>query len=374
MNRTFIQIEIMKTSTLLLCLATFSAFGQDDIAPVEAIPPVPPRPAIPAVAPVPPMAPIPAIPAITPLPALKAIAQVVDASAGAALAQAKEAVEKAKATALAQADIAFQIGKEAPGGIFFRRSTKPGRTLIVPGKEIEASASRALEEDLNVMARILEKAIERKSEDDGPKAMGIDVFSSSSSSGVRNLYLDGYGAVFILNIRFPLTPPPDKAEQSKTNEPASSEWADAWDDVYGSRGEWGVDFGKGLPKDFGSPKSFGSSTEEYDADKVENLNVSVLEALRNATNIRNLKSDEKVTVVVTSSAGSVDVKKKRVTAENRSARGGGSAVEVRESERRADGSARSALTIHAKKSDIDSFAKGKLTLDEFRKKATVALY
>lgn len=372
MNRAFTRIEIMKTSTLLLCFTTCGALGQDITAPVEAVPPVPPRPAIPAVVPSPPIAPLPAIPEIASLPALKAIAQVVDASANAALAQAKQAVEKAKATALAQADLAIQIGKEGPGGVFFRRSAKPGRTLIVPSKEIELAAAKSLEEDLNVMARILEKAIERRSEDDGPKAMGIDVFSSGSSSGVRNLYLDGYGAVFILNIRFPLTPPPDKDEQSKTNEPTTSDWADAWDDLYGPKGDWGVDFGKGLAKDLGFPKSFGSSAEEYDADKVEKLKLSILEALKNATNIRKLKSDEKVTVAVTSSAGSVDVKKKRVTAENRSGRGSSYAVEARESDRRAD-SARSVLTIHAKKSDIDSFAKGKLTLDEFRKKATVAL-
>ena len=34
----------------------------------------------------------------------------------------------------------------------------------------------------------------------------------------------------------------------------------------------------------------------------------------------------------------------------------------------------SVLTIRAKKSDIDSFAKGKLNLEEFRNKAAILLY
>jgi hypothetical protein len=34
----------------------------------------------------------------------------------------------------------------------------------------------------------------------------------------------------------------------------------------------------------------------------------------------------------------------------------------------------SVLTIHAKKSDIDAFAKGKINSDEFRKKASVLIY
>jgi len=32
------------------------------------------------------------------------------------------------------------------------------------------------------------------------------------------------------------------------------------------------------------------------------------------------------------------------------------------------------MTIRVKKSDIDSFAKGKLTLDDFRKKASIVIY
>ena len=302
---------------------------------------------------------------------------MVEASAATALAQAKEAVEKARTAARAQGDFELQIGKDPHGILFRHSSTRPGRTLVIPGKDFNASTANSLEEDLNVMARILEKAIERKSDDEGPKAMGIDVFSSSSSSGVRNLYLDGYGAVFILRVRYPLTPPPEKTEQTKTNEPPSSEWTETWQDLYGSKGGWDSDLSKGFSREWSFSKGLGSSAEEYDADKVEKLKVALLEALKNATNIRNLRSDEKVIVAVTSTVGSVDIKKKRITTENRGGgRGGGSAysVESRDLEHRADGSAQSVLTIHAKKSDIDSFAKGKLTLEEFRKKVALTLY
>lgn len=32
------------------------------------------------------------------------------------------------------------------------------------------------------------------------------------------------------------------------------------------------------------------------------------------------------------------------------------------------------MTIRARKSDIDAFAKGKINLDEFRKKAVITIY
>lgn len=348
----------MKTHIIVLCFVSVGAFAQDVVAPVDPVPPAPPAIPVPAIAPIPPVAPAFA------LPGLAAVAEVIHATGAAALAQAKEAVEKAKSdVARAHADIAFGLGDS--GKYIFGRSAKPGRTLVIPGKDLGGDASDALEEDLNVMARILEKAVERKSDDDGPKAMGIDVFSAGSSSGVRNLYLDGYGALFILKVRFPLVPPPDKTELSKTNEPSSSTWAEARRELYGPRTEWG-EFSKGFRKTFTSP------TEDYDADKVEKLKDSLLEALKNASNVRHLKSDEKVAVAVTGSVGSADMLRKRVTSENRgSGRAGVYAVDVREA--KSEGG-QSVLTIQARKSDIDSFAKGKLTLEEFRKKATMTLH
>jgi hypothetical protein len=366
--------KIMKISPILLCFAVVSAFAQEAGVPVE---PAPPRPPGRAIAPVPAVPPLPPLPDIVPIPVIRGIAQAVEASTAAALAQTKEAVEQAKAAARAQADFALQLGKQDPHAFLFRHSsTKAGRTLVIPGKDFNASTANALEEDLNVMARIFEKAIERKSEDDGPKAMGIDLFSSTSSSGVRNLYVDGYGAVFILKVRYPLIPPPEKTEQTKTNEPTSSEWTETWQDLYGSKGGWDADFNKGFAKEW---KGSGSPAEEYDADKVEKLKVAILEALKNATNIRNLRSDEKVVVAVSSSsAGDMEIKRKRSTTESRGGgggRGGGTrSVETRDTDRRIEGSGQSVLTMQAKKSDIDSFAKGKLTLDEFRKKVAVILY
>ena len=358
--------HFMKTYlSFLLCLASFNVLAQEPVAPNEIDPPKAPAP---AVAPLPPVVPIPELPALPAIVPLKAIAQAVHASQATAMAQVKEAVEKARsATARLESDLAMELA--GPGGrLFLSRGSKPGRTLIVPVKSLDASITSALEEDLNVMARILEKAIERKSDDDNPKAMGIDLFSMGSSSGVRNLYLDGHGVLFILKARFPLVAPPEKTESSKTNEPTSSTWTEAWRDLYGPKGDWSGDFGKSKDFGFGS----GSSAEEYDADKVENLKVSILDALKNATNIRHLKSDEKVTVVVTSTVGSADVKAKRIVSDSRGARAGAYAVERHES-RKGEGAVQSALTIHAKKSDIDAFAKGKLTLEEFRKKATVII-
>jgi len=348
----------MNKTVFLLCFASVSIFAQDDI--LLPVPPVPPVVAVPAIEPIPPRT--PAVPAPAELPEL-----LVKTVVPMALAQAKQAVEKVKAdVARAHADVAMEMAGD--GNFLLSRGAKPGRTLIIPGRDFSESTGNALEQDLNVMSRILEKAVERKSDDDHPKAMGIDVFSMGSSSGVRNLYLDGYGALFILKVRFPLTPPPKKTEENKTNEAINSTWAETHRELYGPRTEWN-EFGKGFHKAFGSPP------EEYDADKVARLKDSILEALKNAANIRHLKSDERVTVAVTGGIGSADGFSKRVTSESRAGSGRITAYEAgsRAGDRRDESATQSVLTIQARKSEIDSLAKGKLTAEEFRKKAIVIL-
>src|SRR6185436_11833767 len=113
-------------------------------------------------------------------------------------------------------------------------------------------------EDLTVMMRILEKAAGTK-DDAKAMAMGIDVLSFGKTSGPRVFYLDGYGAMFVLNVRYPLLAPPAKDEPGETNAPANSEWERARKELYGQ------------PEVADELKGRSTGGESFDADRVENL-------------------------------------------------------------------------------------------------------
>jgi len=113
--------------------------------------------------------------------------------------------------------------------------------------------------------------------------MGIDVFFAPSSNPMRSLYLEGYGALFLLNVGIPLLPPPAKAEPQKEKSPVDSNWDQARQELYGQRTEG---------------KTVTGPVKEYSEEKVNRLKDALLEALKNATNIRNLKPNDSVTVCV----------------------------------------------------------------------------
>jgi hypothetical protein len=113
---------------------------------------------------------------------------------------------------------------------------------------------------------------------------------------------------------------------------------------------------------------------EYDAERVEELKDAILESLKNATHIRDLKADESITVVVTGGAGSRPDRR----ATRKTTTDGRNTLEEHsvwiDGSRAGAGRGEATLTLRVKKSDADAFAKGKLDLDEFRKRAIARVY
>ena len=239
------------------------------------------------------------------------------------------------------------------------------------------------EEDLNVMAHILDKVA--SSPDGKPgRAMGILV----RSQGVpRNLYIDGYGAVFFVNVGYPLSAPPPGSEQPKTGTEPPSEWDEARRELT-QRGPPDT-----IPlSDFAITSAI--SGEPYDAAKVDQLKKSLVTELKNAAHLRSLKSHETVTVVVTGhhpiSFRQISVSQKGDGAGGGegqffgtaggvggfgSSGGGGSSSGGRVMVRPAGSDDRgNQMVLRAAKSDIDAFQNGKLSYDEFRKKVTELIY
>ncbi|HEY2952125.1 MAG TPA: hypothetical protein VGK40_06060 [Verrucomicrobiae bacterium] len=348
-------MKTLVTSTVSITLAAFCAVSSTALATApDNIVPLPAPPTPPHIAPFDPAA------AADVWPTKPQIRAVDHSLAALLLAQASAASDS------------FQQASSDFAGAFFQRPARSGRTLVVPASSADPRTFAMLEEDLNVMARVLDKAISSKGEHNPHKAMGIEVnsFVLGSPSPARNLYLEGYGAVFLLNVRFPLRAPPEKPEPAKDKEETSSEWEDAKSELYGPRpGE--AAFGP-----WESVHALRGKAEEYDAQKVEDLKTDLLEALKNAAHIRQLKGDETVTLVVIggeSARPEAAVLRKNPTP-GAPATGNRFYAAAGADKRKGGSGAETTLVVRVKKSDVDAFAKGKLDLDEFRKKATILIY
>lgn len=236
------------------------------------------------------------------------------------------------------------------------------RPLIISSSTPDEKSLASLDEDLNIMARVLDKSIDRGSPDEDRKAMGIHLWATGNGSRTpRNLYIEGHGAIFMLNVPMPLLPPPSKPPVEEKKEPASSTWEEARNELYGREDD--------RPGAVKRKPAGDRRPAPYDAGRIEALKKDLTEALKNASHIRGLKDNETVTVVV-QGPGTGSLLRSRAV---------GSKGEI-ESDLFAfaytpgGGGPRSIMTLRAKKADIDAFAKGRTELDDFRRKVSVATY
>jgi hypothetical protein len=240
------------------------------------------------------------------------------------------------------------------GGTSYRLVTRPAansRALIVRTSDSDPKSQVALEEDLGVMSHLLNKALEDLpgGPGHGNKVLGIDVFFTPGSEPLRTLYLDNYGALFFLNVNFPLLAPTEK--RAAEEKPAGgTAWEEAWQELYGQR----------------SAGAMGEPAEDYNPEKVEKLKDTLFEALKNATNIRGLKPDEFVTIWVCGGSRAGNGRFKAVKGKE------GAAVIT--ADHLISTAKRTILTIRARKTDIDQYAKGKIGADDFRKRVLQTAY
>jgi hypothetical protein len=255
-------------------------------------------------------------------------------------------------------------------GVLLGGQSPAARPMLVAGAKLDSGAVAELEEDLRVMSRILDKAVEKPlGKRSLEQAMGIYVGSWGGSRGPQCLYLEGYGALFFVNVRFPLVPPSEKAEPRATKE-EDSLWEETRRELRGERRPTGPDAAYGA-----RVFSAEGPVADYDAERVETLKTTLIDALRNAANLRHLKAGDTVTVAVSGTGATGTTRVRRTSAKSDPAGGrstGTIEVRVETAKQEAEVGRRSpTLTISAKKSDIDAFAKGEQDESDFRKKVSV---
>lgn len=242
----------------------------------------------------------------------------------------------------------------------------------------DAAGIAAMEEDLTIMTHIIDRALERIGENGVDERFGVKLYYTSGGKSVRALYLDGFGPLFMVKVNFPVHSP-GAVDTKPPATDSDSEWERVRRQLHGLDRE---------VKGFGS----ASAGVPYDAERVEVLKKHLLGALKNASNMKGVKSDEYVNVSVFGSpatttgeiygrgVGAMPGAANNLPAAGRGGGAGGSvsagrapqpvtSIEVARTALQG-----TVLTLWVKKSDIDAAAKGTLDDEAFAKKVSATTY
>jgi hypothetical protein len=257
-----------------------------------------------------------------------------------------------------------------PAGVLTLGRPGGGGCLIVPSGQIEASELGVIVEDMTVMRRILDEELEREFGKNYESLPAAGPFSFTSAPQMpQDIYLDGYGVLLLAWVKFPVADLPPTEEPPQEVEEPESRWEQTRREIYGV-----PLYGK-IPIRPSSVSSVASaSAGKYDRDEVEKLQGALLMLLKEASNIRGLRPDESVTVTVLGApAREASL---RSTSQMRIRSDGDRRIVWLSpgSSRRIGPSGTTVLTIRVKKADVDAFAGGDLTEEQFRGRAAVTAY
>lgn len=279
-------------------------------------------------------------------------------------------IERTVRSAMREAEKAMARAAEVGKSVAIRLASS-GRpsTLVLPGAGMSTADADALGEDLAVMGRIFQKSIGRSEVD---HRLWLGGLGGPFGRDLDALYLDGFGALFLLNVEFPLVPPAE-VKPAKENEPADRTWEETRREL--KEGPLGPG-----PRIRWSDRRFEGGPE-FEAGRVEELKGSLIKALRHAANLGGVRENESVAVTVFGPAprGEIRVAKARRKGTNPSEDQAGVSVEdldvswVGEAEGGPGARNASVMTLRAKKSDIDAVSKGRMTPEAFGRAVQISV-
>ncbi len=284
------------------------------------------------------------------------------------------------------------------------------RVLVVAVDQVNPKELAEITEDMQVMSYILD---ERFKETRRIQGVFIDFgdFFGRDNRQTEATYIQGYGVLFAMEVNFSFAPPKPQAQGTEPPaEPADSTWQRAKRQVFS-------------PAEAGGAEGSGSP-EEYNSQMVEELKRDLITTLKHAANIRGLQPDEWVILTVVGgrrefgvafggnmpmmggmSSMSTGTAYGAVSSGGMGGMGGyggsggfgggvgggcggvmgggtgmagagmgGYGAADPSSSTVPSTSSGQALTIRAKKSDVDAFAKSELTLDLFQEQVKILVY
>jgi len=169
------------------------------------------------------------------------------------------------------------------------------RTFVVPAPDASAEQVSQIREDLTIMSRVFQKAASPETRGGSGFRFDFGDLRLGGRADLDALFLEGYGAVFLLEVNFPLSAPAkDAAKKSDAKSKRDSAWEEARREIAG----------KGAADDLMEDEEFDNeSAGKFDETKVERLKERLTAALKSAANVRCLNGSDRVVVQVTGRPG-----------------------------------------------------------------------
>jgi hypothetical protein len=241
--------------------------------------------------------------------------------------------------------------------------------LVIPAGEIQADELAETVEDMHVMSHILDERFKKTRRVQG-MFTDFGAFFGRDSRSAEATYLQGFGVLFLMEVNFAFSPPPKKQAQdpAETAEAVDSTWQKARQQVLSP----GTSPGMGQR----------DSADDYGSQMVEELKVELVKALKHAGNIRNIEPDEWIILTVIGGqrqfgvggmmgSGMGGMMSGGMGAGMGAGMGGGGSFSGFVT---TASSPSTVLTIRAKKSDVDDFARDVSDFEQFQEKVTVLTY
>jgi hypothetical protein len=242
-------------------------------------------------------------------------------------------------------------------------STSDRRTLVVPTGTLGGDGLRQAHEDLSVMARLFGRAASKSGRNQREFA-----FRFGEERDLDALYLEGYGALFFVSVDHAVieaTRIAEKKPEPKTDK--DEVWERERRKLAGGDDE--EDFGTDGDGEWLGPEP----PEPFDAARVAKLKERLTAAFKHAANIRVIKPGEDVVLVV---LGRGQAARNKVTqtkprrGTTAGGAGGGMDFDVLKVTT-GDLNGRQALTLRARKSEVDVLAAGKISVEDFAKQLRI---
>ncbi len=238
------------------------------------------------------------------------------------------------------------------------------RTLVVPAADISAEQLGQVREELAIMSRLLNKAADPEAGQRAGFRFNLGDLGFGQTTDLDALYLDGYGAVFLIDVDYPLVEAVKVAEKKSEAKPdKDAAWEKARRELAGQDLDTDLDDSDSDPSE--------PAGEPYDAEKVAALRKRLTEAFRHAANMKSVKPGEDIVLRVSGRSAPPAHMATAAVFMGHPGLAKRYGLAVPPPMPATSGPAISTLTLRAKKSAVDAFAAGKLNLEEFTKKVSV---
>jgi len=242
-----------------------------------------------------------------------------------------------------------------------------GRVLVIPTAEMKVQDLVAIMGDMNIMSRIFDKKLKEANLIPRFGGHSDGVFFSWNRPETKGFYLEGYGALFLIKVNFPLSPPVE-TEEEQIKEDVDLTWEQTKQEIYEP---------EDVKRTGRRKRTSKRSREEYNADKVEDLKRTLTRVLKHAANIQNLKPNEWIILTVVGEAeqtGEVIVSRIYTVIRGDDITADVPLPPLPPLPIETGFSSPTVLTVRVKKSDVDAFSKGKLDFDKFRRRVWIFTY